>query len=175
MPDQDADRAFEDTFHAYWSRVCATLYRLVGDWDEAEDLALEVFCRLRERPPEDGSRLNGWLHRVATHMGLNALRTRERRRRYEELAQAFKLQQATPVDSGAEAERADEHQRARQVLAQMKPRAAELLILRHSGLPYADIAAILHVAPSSIGTLLARAEKDFERRYRALERSDGSS
>jgi RNA polymerase sigma-70 factor (ECF subfamily) len=54
----------------------------------------------------------------------------------------------------------------------MKPRAAQLLILRHSGLSYADIAAALGVAPGSVGTLLARAEKEFERRYRAVEGSD---
>jgi RNA polymerase sigma-70 factor (ECF subfamily) len=47
----------------------------------------------------------------------------------------------------------------------MRPREAQLLILRHSGLAYKEIAAALGVAPGSIGTLLARAEKEFERLY----------
>jgi RNA polymerase sigma-70 factor (ECF subfamily) len=51
----------------------------------------------------------------------------------------------------------------------MKPRKAELLILRHTGHSYAEIADILGIASGSVGTLLARAEKDFERRYRARE------
>ena len=58
--------------------------------------------------------------------------------------------------------------------AVLKPRAAQLLVLRHSGLSYAEIAQALNVARSSVGTLLARAEKEFERRYRALEADDGT-
>jgi len=40
--------------------------------------------------------------------------------------------------------------------------------LRYSGLSYAEIAAALGIAAGSVGTLLARAEADFERRYRNL-------
>jgi RNA polymerase sigma-70 factor (ECF subfamily) len=47
-------------------------------------------------------------------------------------------------------------------LTQLKPRSAELLILRYSGLAYKEIAATLEIAPASVGTLLARAEKEFE-------------
>jgi RNA polymerase sigma-70 factor (ECF subfamily) len=56
----------------------------------------------------------------------------------------------------------------RLVLAQMKPRSAQLLVLRHSGFSYAEIAAALGVAPGSVGVLLARAEKEFEERYKRL-------
>jgi len=164
-----ADDDLEAAFKAYWSRICATLYRLVGDWDEAEDLALEVFCRLHYRPPRDGDRLGSWLYRVATNAGLNALRARRRRREYEEDAGALRLQRAAPADPAEEAERGERRARVRYVLAQMRPRKARILILRHSGLSYAEIATSLGVAPGSVGTLLARAEKAFERRYRALE------
>jgi RNA polymerase sigma-70 factor (ECF subfamily) len=40
-------------------------------------------------------------------------------------------------------------------------------MLRHTGLSYQELAAALDVAPASIGTLLARAERAFEARYRA--------
>jgi RNA polymerase sigma-70 factor (ECF subfamily) len=50
----------------------------------------------------------------------------------------------------------------------MKPRAAKLLMLRHTGLSYAEVAEALNVAPGSVGTMLARAERDFERRYRQM-------
>ncbi|MBN1580116.1 MAG: sigma-70 family RNA polymerase sigma factor [Anaerolineae bacterium] len=174
--DQDAEQAaFEAAFEANWSWVCATLYRLVGDWDEAEDLALEVFYRLHDRPPQDHDRLNGWLHRVATNAGLNALRARHRRRRYEETAGVLRLQRADPDDPLAQVERDEAQSRVRWVLARMKPRAAQLLILRHSGLSYAEIAASLNIASGSVGTLLARAEKKFERLYHRLEERDETS
>jgi RNA polymerase sigma-70 factor (ECF subfamily) len=164
-----ADDDLEAAFEAYWSRICATLYRLVGDWDEAEDLALEVFCRLHDRPPRHRDRLGSWLYRVATRIGLNALRARRRRREYEESAGIQRLQRTDPVDPADQAERSERRARVRHVLARMRPRRAQILVLRHSGLSYAEIATSMGVAPGSVGTLLARAEVDFRRRYRALE------
>jgi RNA polymerase sigma-70 factor (ECF subfamily) len=142
---------------------------LVGDWDEAEDLALETFCRLHRRPPRNRDGLGSWLYRVATNLGLNALRAQRRRRAYEERAGAEALERAGPADPAEEVERDERRARVRDVLAGMRPRAARILILRHSGLSYAEIAASLGVAPGSVGTMLARAEREFERRYRALE------
>ena len=46
-------------------------------------------------------------------------------------------------------------------------RQAQLLILRSSGQSYQEIAASLGVSVTSIGTLLNRAEAEFEKRYRA--------
>lgn len=172
MTNQAADSTFEAAFDAHWSWVCRTLHRLVGDWDEVEDLALEVFYRLHQRPPREPRKVRSWLHRTATNVGLNALRARQRRRRYEDEAGTLKLQRANPVDPETEVERRDARRQVRQVLGQMKPRAAQILALRHSGLSYAEIAAALNVASGSVGTLLTRAEREFERRYRALEGND---
>jgi RNA polymerase sigma-70 factor (ECF subfamily) len=55
----------------------------------------------------------------------------------------------------------------------MKPRSARVLILRHSGLSYAELAAALQVNPASIGKLLARAEEEFEKKYRLLFADEG--
>ncbi len=159
---QEAD--FEAAFHAHWEPICRTLYRLTGDWDEAQDLALETFMRLYQRPPADRLNPTGWLHRVAANLGLNALRARKRRRGYEQEHGANVLEQAH-ADPAEMAERNLEAGQVRAALAAMPQRSAQLLILRHSGLSYAEIAQALDVAPASVGTLLARAEKDFEQRY----------
>jgi len=55
----------------------------------------------------------------------------------------------------------------------MEPRQAQLLILRHSGRSYQEIGAALQVSITSIGTLLARAENEFARRYRATDHTGG--
>ena len=109
--------AFDTLVQTHWNRICEALFRLTDDWDEAEDLALETFMRLYQNPPEDTQNLTGWLYRVATNLGLNALRSQKRRRFYES-----------------------------QVIQ--------------------EIADTTGVAPGSVGKLLARAEKEFERRYR---------
>jgi RNA polymerase sigma-70 factor (ECF subfamily) len=64
-----------------------------------------------------------------------------------------------------EVERSEDRQRVQQTLQQMQARQAQLLILRHSGLSYQEIAETLNVSPTSIGTLLVRAEKEFIRLY----------
>lgn len=161
--------ALQAAFDAHWSWVCSTMYRVLGDGDEAEDLALEVFYRLYKRPPRNREDLRPWLYRVAVRTGLNALRARRRRRRYEREAELERWEQTPPANPESEVERNQTWQQVRQVLAQIQPRAAELLILRSSGLSYAEIAPILRVAPGSVGKLIARAEQAFERRYRALE------
>ncbi len=168
----EADEALEEAIDEHWSSVCETLYYLVGDWEEAQDLALETFWRLHTRVPKhprELSNLGGWLYEVATNLGLNAVRARRRRQRYEEAAGALRLQRADPIDPADEMERREVKEQVRHVLSYMKPRKARLLILRYTDHTYAEMADILGVAASSVGTMLARAEKDFERRYRALE------
>jgi RNA polymerase sigma-70 factor (ECF subfamily) len=162
---------FEKLFEEHWNRVCGVLVRLVGDQEEAEDLALEAFWRLYRRPPRDLN-LAGWLYRVATNLGFNALRSRKRRRRYEEEAGLLDFARNTSLDPAAEVESAEQRRMVRHVLAGMSARAAQLLVLRHSGLSYAEVAAALEVAPTSVGALLARAEREFENSYRSLEKQD---
>jgi len=161
---------FEDTFNEHWSRVYEVLFRIVGERAEAEDLALETFWRLYNRPPKYESRekLAGWLYRVATNLGFNALRARKRRSRYEEEAGHIDIETHASPDPAKEAERLEEVQQVRQILSLMKPRNAKLLILRNSGFSYAELAVTLGIEPGSIGTMLVRAEADFEKRYRQL-------
>jgi RNA polymerase sigma-70 factor (ECF subfamily) len=62
---------------------------------------------------------------------------------------------------------AERQARVREALAALKPRDAQLLLLRSGDLSYREIAAALGVAAGSVGTLLARAEAGFEREYRS--------
>lgn len=58
-----------------------------------------------------------------------------------------------------------EHEQVRTVLARLKPREAELLLLRSNGLTYDEVAVVLHLNPASVGTLLNRAQHSFRRGY----------
>jgi RNA polymerase sigma-70 factor (ECF subfamily) len=163
---------FDSIFHAYWSKVRTLLANLVGDPDEAEDLALEVFWRLYKQTPAiyEIQSIGGWIYRVATNLGYNALRSRKRRRHYEESAGIDHLNSESGENPAVQVEKAEQRRQIRQILSQMKPRSAQILILRYSGLSYAEIAAALDLSPASIGTFLARAEREFEKRYQKIER-----
>ena len=166
--------AFEALFMEHWAPVYRILQRIVGDPAEAEDLALETFFRLYQRyPPREAEfNIGGWLYRVATNLGLHSIRSWKRRERYETTAGKFALEE-TPEERPAEILAKQEERRfVRLALAQMNERQSQLLIMRHSGLSYKEIAEALQLAPTSIGPLLLRAEREFEKWYRAIAQEE---
>lgn len=163
---------FEAVFVEHWPRVYAVLLRLVGDHAEAEDLALETFVKLHRSLPSKDVQFNtgGWLYRVATNLGLNAIRDWKRRQRYEQAGgkqEWLESQENGPAELFAAEE---QRQMARKVLGEMPSRQAQMLVLRYSGKSYKEIAASLNLAVTSIGPLLLRAEIEFEKRFRAADR-----
>ena len=161
---------FEALFMEHWAHVYRALFRLVGDPAEAEDLALETFYRLYQRypQPDQDFNLGGWLHRVATNLGLHSIRSFKRREYYESASGKGVPEEAPETSPAKLLEQEEERRLARLVLAGMNERQAQLLVLRYSGLAYKEIASSLGLAPTSIGPLLLRAEREFEKRYRAL-------
>jgi len=162
--------SFESLFYEHWASIYRLLMHFVIDPFEAEDLALETFFRLYQRHPTPEKEFNtrGWLQRVASNLALHSIRSFKRRERYELTAGKNALDEA-PENRPSEifAEKADQRF-ARLALAKMNPRQAELFIMRYSGWAYKEIAAALSLSPTSIGPLLLRAERDFEKHYRAL-------
>ena len=171
---ESGSSGFEALFMEHWAHVYRILHRLLGDSSEAEDLALETFFRLYQHHPlpEKEFNLGGWLYRVATNLALHSIRSWKRRERYELAAGRYALDE-TPEDHPAEIMAKEEERRfVRLALAQMNERQSQLLIMRHSGLSYKDIAKALKLAPTSIGPLLVRAEREFEKHYRALAQEE---
>lgn len=164
--------AFDELFLRHYAVVYRVLYGVVGDAQEAEDLAQETFTALYRQPPrlDDSGAFGGWLYRVAVNRAYNALRGHQRfQRRLERLEPE---QQSDPQD---EYLRHEERERVRSALARLPERTAKLLLLRYAGLAYAEIASALQVAPSSVGTLLARAERAFAAAYDREEPPESST
>jgi RNA polymerase sigma-70 factor (ECF subfamily) len=164
---RQGDRSsFDELFLRYYSRIYDVAFGLTGDAAEADDIAQEAFIRLYRQPPEAAGRehnVGGWLYRVAVNLGYNALRAARRRMVYERAAD-----RESTADPEAVTEQHEERLCVRAALAELPAQQAQLLMLRHAGLSYKELAEALDVAPASIGTLLARAERAFEVRYRAI-------
>jgi RNA polymerase sigma-70 factor (ECF subfamily) len=162
----------EVLFRAHYARIASMLARLTGDRGQAEEIAADVFHKLAQRPAllESREDLTAWMYRVATNAGFDALRMKSRRRKYEELAGVNGVHAVATNHTGDSALdemlREERCARVRRVLSDMKPREAQLLLLRSSGLAYREVAQTLGIQPGSVGTLLARAEAEFERRFR---------
>jgi RNA polymerase sigma-70 factor (ECF subfamily) len=161
--------AVEALFHAHYPRLAGMLARLTGDRGQAEEIASDVFHKLSRRPAllAANDDLTAWMYRVATNAGFDALRMNSRRRKREESAGVNGIHAAAQDNALDEMLREERCARVRNVLGAMKPREAQMLWLRSSGLAYREVARTLGVQPGSVGTLLARAEAEFEHRYRA--------
>src|SRR5712671_6894962 len=117
---------FEATFRAQYDRIARVIARVVRDPARAEELAVEVFLQLWRSPQAQGERTEGWLYKVAVRKGLDELRSRTRRSRYE---RPFGFLRSVP--SPEEVHTAiEERERVRLVLAVIERRQAELLLLR---------------------------------------------
>lgn len=154
---------FDNLFLAHWGEVYRLLYRMLGD--EAEDAAQDVFLKLYLKPPRPESNYRAWLYKVASREGLNRLRSRGRQDGL--LGRLTSLWSSHAEPGPEDTAKGREDQRAvREVLAQMRPLYAQMLLLRHEGLEYSELAEATGIKPQSVGTLLARAEAQFARLYK---------
>lgn len=144
----------EQVFRSAYPRVVAVAARVLGSRDEAEDVAQEVFLTFGRSSVPVGEAV-GWLSVAAAHTALNHLRTGRRRASREEAARA---DDAVAPDVADTVVGREERRRVRQALGRLPRRQAVALVLRHSGLNYAEVAAALDLSPGSVGTTLRRAE-----------------
>lgn len=160
---------FEAVFLEHYGRVVSVLLRLVGDRNRAEELANDTFWKLYRTAglTSSNGQLGGWLYRTATNLGIDALRTTNRRRKYEDAAARGQegKSASNPLEDMA---RAEQRRRVRATLAALKPAQAQILILRASGFSYNELADILELSPGGIGTTLNRAQAEFRRAYLRL-------
>jgi RNA polymerase sigma-70 factor (ECF subfamily) len=157
--------SFDALFYRHYDRVYGLLFRLVGNRDEAEELAQEVFLKLYQQRFNRGQAHNigGWLYRVATNAGYNEIRSRKRRWQRDT---ALLPDPSDAAVDPAEATARNETRRAvRSALLRLPERQVQLLLMRQMGLSYAELADYCDVAPASVGTMLRRAAENFRDAY----------
>lgn len=144
----------EQVFRTTYPRVVGVATRVLGSPDEAEDVAQEVFLSFA-RTTVPAAEAPGWLAVAAAHTALNHLRG-NRRRAARELRADDGVRTAPDVADDVVV--LDERRRVRAALARLPRKQAVALVLRHSGLSYAEVAAALDLSPASVGTTVRRAE-----------------
>lgn len=152
--------AFERLFVREYGRVAAIAYGVTGEAAGAEDVAQDVFVSFYRRHDPEAAYAPAWLYTAAAHAALNAVRGRARRERRETVA-AAEMEGATDPES--EAMRSEERAQVRAALGRLPERTATLLVLRHSGLTYGEIAATLGIGVDQVGTRLRRAQDAFKK------------
>ena len=154
--DRGAVRAdLDEVFRRDYQRVVGVAARVLGSRNQAEDVAQEVFLSF-SRSSVPAGEAGGWLSVAAAHTALNLLRSGRRRVSREETAAA--AEDAVVSDVADAVVTLEERSRVRAALAELPRKQAMALVLRHSGLSYADVASALDLSPGSVGTTVRRAE-----------------
>jgi len=158
----------EQVFRTAYPRVVAVAARVLGFRDGAEDVAQEVFLTFGRSSVPAGEAL-GWLSVAAAHTALNHLRSGRRRASREEAAGDGG---GVCPDVADAVVTLDERRRVRVALARLPRRQAVALVLRHSGLSYAEVAAALDLSVGSVGTVVRRAESALRKELNRHASSD---
>ncbi|HLJ02271.1 MAG TPA: sigma-70 family RNA polymerase sigma factor [Solirubrobacteraceae bacterium] len=158
---------FEAFFRAHYRPIVRLAQSVVGDSQRAQDVAQDVFLAAYRRFPGGYEQAGGWVRVAAVHTALNVLRGERRRDRRHVLVQVVGTLPSAE-ETVIERERSAE---LRRVLRRLPRRSAAVLVMRHGGMSYLEIADALGVKVGNVGTLLRRAEsalrKEMDRETRS--------
>src|SRR5437667_1970221 len=168
----DQPGAFEELVERYQHRLLAVLHHLVGNAEEAEDLAQEVFLRVYRARKKYRARckFSTWLFTIANNLALNAIRTRRRKP-----VVRLNVHDSGPLgprpaeqlvkDSGSGPIRKIQRQELagliRQALDDLNERQRLAVVLnKFEDMNYAEIAEIMGLTTKAVKSLLSRAREN---------------
>ncbi|HCL27667.1 MAG TPA: RNA polymerase subunit sigma-70 [Candidatus Latescibacteria bacterium] len=145
------DTAFEEIVRQHQEPLVRFAQRLVGDLDDASDVAQETFIRAYERIAEfrGGSTLYTWLYRIAYNQAISLLRRRRVRRflrldREDEYSEGVELQLVETYDVAAKVEEVDLLRHIEAAIETLPPRQRGIFVMRHyEGMSHAQIAQVV--------------------------------
>ncbi len=151
----------------YQVRIYNLIYRMVGNPQDAEDLALEVFWRFYRSLDrfQAGAPVYPYLYRIATNLCLTHLKARRT------LAEPLLDADLVPAPEGhpeVEQQRREQEAALGGAIQSLPPRLRAALLLRHvEDLSYQEIAAALEVPLGTVKTWLFRARQTLIERLKA--------
>jgi RNA polymerase sigma factor (sigma-70 family) len=161
---QETDLSFDEAFTLHHRVVFATARAVLRDSTLAEEVTQEVFLKLYRNfgcSAPRGRLLRPWLLRVTLNEARNTIRGKNR-----SLARDTVYQRASDRSAPqAEYEQRQELKAARRALDKIKEPMRSCLLLRHQGLSYREIAQTLSLKENYVGSMIARARKEFARSY----------
>ena len=146
----------EDLFREHHQMIYRTAYSVTGSRADAEDVLQIIFLRLLRRslPPDLEHNPAGYLYRAAVNLSLDTVRSRKRRDQADGVERVLVAVPAAAQAGAGE----DARRRLRRAVAQLNPRAVEMLVLRHvHGYTDVEIARMLGSSRGSIAVTLFRA------------------
>jgi RNA polymerase sigma-70 factor, ECF subfamily len=166
-------RAFELLVAHFKERVFATAYRIMGNRQEAEDQAQEVFLKVYRNIQnlDEPATVTSWIYRITTNTCLDALEKQKRRPAQAPLTPQEEGRDEEPIYADERTPTPEEavlrrelHRCLETTLAQLEARDRVTLVLREiEGRSYQEIAESLAVGLSATKMRIHRARLAFQR------------
>lgn len=169
--------AFDEIVRRYKDRVCAFLYRFLGDREDALDVAQEVFVRAYRGIDgfRGSARIYTWLYSIAANLARNRLRDRGRKGRDQVVSlEALALSaasdaastHATPRDA---AERNEFHETLQQCLEELPEHCRLAFVLRtFDDMSYDEIGEVLGCPSGTVKSRIHQARQLLRERLRGI-------
>lgn len=157
-------RAFTTIFDRYYKDIAVFTYRFVGDYQQAEDIAVELFTKVWDRREqwENEAELRMFLYRSARNAALNV--RRDETRHHHLLTQTAEYEVpglGVAGDEDAERERDDRLQRLNAAIQKLPEMRRAVFTLRwEQAMPYAEIATLLGISLKTAKMHMGLALKD---------------
>jgi RNA polymerase sigma-70 factor (ECF subfamily) len=150
--DSQRVQQFETIFKAHARLMYRTAYGVLGTHQDAEDVVQTIFLKLirQEFPPDLEKNPEAYLYRAAVNASLSTIRNR----RHEVLVESWQqLERPAPNEFGPD----EQHRRLYEAIAELKPEAAQIVILRYMhNKSDSEIARIFGVSRGAIALKLFR-------------------
>ncbi|MBE7121714.1 RNA polymerase sigma factor SigX [Bacillus cereus] len=161
------DITFEELFKQNYVYIVKQILWIIKEQTIAEELAQEVFLQLYRTDWKEVENLRGWLIKSSTYVAYNYIRSEKRHQaRVDKEIQYQEIQNDSSLDD--QWIRKEEITKVQIVLRKMKEQDRTILLMKFSGFQYKEIAQVLQIDVSSIGTLLVRAKLKFRKIYEQM-------
>jgi RNA polymerase sigma-70 factor, ECF subfamily len=183
----DDPAAFGELVEQYQQRLVTIMHHLVGNREEAEDLAQEVFLRVyrTRKKYRPRAKFSTWLFTIANNLALNTLRSRQRKPAVpldvrdsgplgpRPAEQLVRDRQHQPGERMQQQELAEIVQRA---LGNLNERQRTAVVLnKFEDMNYAEIAEIMKLTTKAIKSLLSRARENLRQALKDYIYMDGGA
>lgn len=153
------EKAFEQLVQKYQQAVFSTIYRYIGNSDDVQDLAQEVFIKVwRNATKFQGkAKFSTWLYRITANHCINYRRkNKHKHASLDEMAEQGQTPDALIVEPDWKQTR--DAALIRTAVDELPERQRMALILaQYEGQSYKEIAEIMQVSVSSVESLIFRA------------------
>lgn len=173
---------FDEVVDLYQNKVINIAFSFVRNWEDAEDIAQEVFLQVYKSLSDlnDGNKISSWISRIAVTRSLDFIRKKNRKKRFSSLLRVFNTTDSDPAtnriehyedEKGIDPEKVFSDQERATLLYKTIDTLPEnqkvaFTLSKIDGLGNSEVADVMDVSLSAVESLIHRAKKGLQSKLR---------